>query len=344
LSLFIIKEVIMGEMTLNLDSIAVFFSYFLGKLDSKHQASEVNLGHLVYFAVNGLAMIGKLETVLSPEARANIIEWVYSHQTVEPEVGGFRYSGCRHTPSHKIEEMNLAVTFTSLAVLLLLKDDLSRVDTERILAGIRAVQNPLGAFRAQIIDSEYDVRFTFCAAAIMRMLGRTNGVDIEKAIDFILKCQSYEGGFGWVPGDEAHGGATYCAVASLAVWGALDRIRDRRLLAHWLSRRQDGGFNGRTMKPGDTCYSFWVGSPIVILGWYDQIVNKRDLIDFIARNYCTSKFRANSERYPDLTHTHFSLAGLSFLGFPGIKGIDPILGIVKEVLSERVLFRSSTQL
>ena len=36
-------------------------------------------------------------------------------------------------------------------------------------------------------------------------------------------CQTYEGGFAGVPWSEAHGGYTFCAVASLALLGSLHR-------------------------------------------------------------------------------------------------------------------------
>lgn len=43
------------------------------------------------------------------------------------------------------------------------------------------------------------------------------GIDAAAALTYIRSCQSYEGGFGLWPGAEAHGGSTYCAVATLAL-------------------------------------------------------------------------------------------------------------------------------
>jgi len=66
---------------------------------------------------------------------------------------------------------------------------------------------------------------------------------------------------------------------------------------HWLVNRQidgekdKGGFNGRVNKPGDTCYSFWAGGALDILGgikytsaeWiagiFSHILNILDLVD-----------------------------------------------------------------
>ena len=41
------------------------------------------------------------------------------------------------------------------------------------------------------------------------MLGFDSTVfDIDKAVRFIMSCYNYDGGFGLLPGQESHGGAT----------------------------------------------------------------------------------------------------------------------------------------
>lgn len=37
------------------------------------------------------------------------------------------------------------------------------------------------------------------------------------AAEYLLQCQSYEGGFGGEPGSEAHGGYNFCTLASLLI-------------------------------------------------------------------------------------------------------------------------------
>ncbi|KAJ6892193.1 hypothetical protein NC651_025405 [Populus alba x Populus x berolinensis] len=37
------------------------------------------------------------------------------------------------------------------------------------------------------------------------MLEDWSGMDREKTKEYILKCQSYDGGFGMIPGSESHG-------------------------------------------------------------------------------------------------------------------------------------------
>jgi hypothetical protein len=77
-----------------------------------------------------------------------------------------------------------------------------------------------------------------------------------------------QGGLGGEPGNEAHGGYTYCGLAALALLGELNVLDISRLEA-WMAQRQtpiEGGFNGRTNKLTDGCYSFWVGAAFALLG------------------------------------------------------------------------------
>lgn len=328
-------------MELNVEEIARYLGFLTKGLPSAYESQEINLNNLVYFAINGLAIIGKLDAVFTQEEKQAVIDWVYSHQVEAPELGGFRPSGCHYTPHHTVEETHLAMTYSSLAILLILGDDLKRVDTPRVMATLKAMQLPSGSFMGHPLRCENDMRFVFCAAALTRILGTNGDIDIEKAIQYTLDCQTYEGGFAHQPGEEAHGGATYCAVAALSLWGALDRIKDKKMLAYWLSQRQEDGFNGRTHKDTDTCYSFWIGSPLRVLGWYDDIVDKDRLTAFIFSNYKegSGQFRSNATAGPDIVHTHFSLSGLALAGYPGVVPIHPALGFVTEHIPEELRAR-----
>ena len=54
---------------------------------------------------------------------------------------------------------------------------------------------------------------------------------------FCVRCQTYEGGFGGEPGNEAHGGYAFCALAALVVLGAAGEA-DLPALALWCASRQ----------------------------------------------------------------------------------------------------------
>ena len=107
-------------------------------------------------------------------------------------------------------------------------------------------------------------------------------MDVEKATNFLLSIQSYEGGFAQNIGRESHGGSTYCALAALQLMGKLDVISEesRSRLIYWCLNRQQSGFNGRPNKPADTCYSFWVGASLTLLGAKD-FINKECNFSFL---------------------------------------------------------------
>ena len=40
--------------------------------------------------------------------------------------------------------------------------------------------------------------------------GRLDAVDVDAAIEYVLKCMNFDGGFGRVPGSESHAGQVSC--------------------------------------------------------------------------------------------------------------------------------------
>jgi prenyltransferase beta subunit len=103
--------------------------------------------------------------------------------------------------------------------------------------------------------------------AVARILNLLTPELVSGCVEYILRCQTYEGGFGGEPGNEAHGGYNYCGVASLLILRACRRC-DLRGLEHWLLQRQmklEGGFQGRTNKLVDSCYSFWQGAALAMV-------------------------------------------------------------------------------
>lgn len=128
-------------------------------------------------------------------------------------------------------------------------------------------------------DGEIDTRGTYTVISIARILNILTPELCEGVADFVLRCQTYEGGFGGEPGNEAHGGYNFCAVASLLILQESQRC-DVAALENWLVHRQmklEGGFQGRTNKLVDSCYSFWQGSAMAIV----EIIknNGSDLFD-----------------------------------------------------------------
>lgn len=190
------------------------------------------------------------------------------------------------------------MTYTALLTLILLGDDLSRVAKEPILKSLRKLQQPDGCFISCVTDPQSDLRFLYCAAAISHMLNDWSGFDRQAALRFIRECQTYEHGFARRPQYEAHGGTTYCGIATMGLMGGealsdqkaitrnvqdgeddaafQDRLSragfvDKEGTRQWCIGRQTTGFQGRINKPTDTCYSFWVGAPLAIMGSMDLV-------------------------------------------------------------------------
>eukprot|EP00429_Kryptoperidinium_foliaceum_P107984 CAMPEP_0176303000 /NCGR_PEP_ID=MMETSP0121_2-20121125/61677_1 /TAXON_ID=160619 /ORGANISM="Kryptoperidinium foliaceum, Strain CCMP 1326" /LENGTH=141 /DNA_ID=CAMNT_0017644537 /DNA_START=92 /DNA_END=514 /DNA_ORIENTATION=+ len=133
---------------------------------------------------------------------------------------------------------------------------------------------------------------------------------------FIVESRSYDAAFGMGPTCESHGGCTYCAVAALAMMGRLPALPDKDLLIDWCVKRQHFGFQGRIEKPMDSCYSFWVGASLDILG-VGMLIDGESCAQFLKQCEFTpvGGFQKFPEvQQPDLLHSYFSVCGLSLCG------------------------------
>ncbi|XP_076465459.1 geranylgeranyl transferase type-1 subunit beta-like [Babylonia areolata] len=298
---------------------------------------------LAYFALSGLDLLGALEEV--DKDKAAIIEWIYSLQVLpnESETNlsqcGFRGSSALGHSFHgkcadkaiPYDSGHVTMTYTALACLLILGDDLSRVNRSSVVTGLRSLQQPDGSFSCVPEGSETDMRFVYCACCVSYMLNDWSGVDREKTISYITSSLTYEGGVGQGPGAEAHGGPTYCSVASLVLMGALDTTlsgRQQAQLKRWCVMRQQSGFQGRPNKPVDTCYSFWIGATLKLLGMFDQtnyLFNRSFILS--TSSPVIGGFAKSPDDSCDPLHTYLGLCGLSLLGEPGLAALHPALNI-----------------
>lgn len=108
-------------------------------------------------------------------------------------------------------------------------------------------------------DGEIDVRSMYTILSIAKITNLLTNELINGCEDYLRKCQTYEGGFGGESFNEAHGGYNFCALASLLILNKTQYC-DVNSQIHWLVSRQmkyEGGFQGRTNKLVDSCYSFW---------------------------------------------------------------------------------------
>jgi len=295
---------------------------------------------LAYFAVSGLDVLGRLDDI--DNMRDDIINWVYNNlincDNDDKNRCGFRGSSTFKLesgdhPGHTHDFSHVAMTYTALAILVILGDDLSSINKENVAKGLRSLQLPDGSFKAAAEGGENDMRFLYCAAAISNFIGTRSGIDTEKAIEYALSSLSYEGGFGQGPWLEAHGGSTYCAVAALSLLDGLDRLpeRKRASLVRWCINRQITGFQGRPNKPEDTCYTFWLGATIKMLGMAD-FIDWKETQKFVltTESPLTGGLAKWADTHPDPLHTYLGLSGLA-LAEPSLcldlQPVDPALNI-----------------
>uniref|UniRef100_A0A7N0V576 Geranylgeranyl transferase type-1 subunit beta n=1 Tax=Kalanchoe fedtschenkoi TaxID=63787 RepID=A0A7N0V576_KALFE len=325
-----------------------FFQMMYQMLPTEYQGQEINRLTLAYFVISGLHLLGDLACV-DKEA---VIEWVLSFQahpqdkTAMSHGEFYGFCGSRTSQFPPIDNgvlsrncSHLASTYSALSILKIIGFDFSKLGAATILTSMKNLQQPDGSFMPIHIGAEMDVRFIYCAAAICSMLNDWSGMDRQRAMEYIAKCQSYDGGFGLVPGSESHGGATYCAVASLQLMGFIEddfllttqsaSIINFPLLLEWSLQRQsdDGGYQGRSNKDSDTCYAFWIGGTLKILG-AQEFMDRKALHDFLLT--CQTQYGGFSKfpsNLPDLYHSYYGISAFSLLGEPGLTPLCVELGI-----------------
>lgn len=308
-------------------SAALHQQWFTGllfrRLPSTMEALHSQRLLLMYFGALGGSISGAPwahRAVESGRMTAAIVAAI--QRCYDPHTGGFFAEPSDDfvgTPTLTMTHCALYV-LRSLHALRSAASDWLSLSTVRTFVSRCLVQRPSesrGAYAAFPESSEIDVRFTYSALMILFFISEVDRplrtdvyptiqmlaemvcsmMDVEEhqaTQSYVLRCWSpHEGAFGGAPWTEAHGGMTFCAVASLALLGwwtrndSFSRCVRRKTLSwcvqrhgcgpvaneeaiedewmHW-ERVGDGrGFQGRPNKPHDTCYTFWIGAAFSIL-------------------------------------------------------------------------------
>ncbi|CAB4056324.1 FNTB [Lepeophtheirus salmonis] len=216
---------------LDRESIRNFLLKGLRSLSSGYQNLDASRPWLMYWIVHSL------ELLRIPIPEAVIPDIILSLKHCHNSTGGF--GGGPGQISH------LAPTYAAVNTLCIIgtPEAWSIIDRQKLAEWLNSLRLSNGSFLMHH-DGEIDIRGVYCALS-----------------------NSHEGGFGPVPYMEAHGGYSFCAIAALSLFGDVSGIRLDKL-ARWTSKRQmklEGGFQGRTNKLVDSCYSFWQGAILPIL-------------------------------------------------------------------------------
>ncbi|XP_033097153.1 protein farnesyltransferase subunit beta-like [Anneissia japonica] len=286
----------------------------LKNLSESYQCLDASRPWLCYWILHSLELLGEK---ISEEHASQVAQFIGKCQ--HPE-GGFAGGPGQYA--------HLAPTYAAVLALATIgtKEAYEVVNREKLASFLMRMRSPDGGFLMHE-GGEIDVRGAYCAAVAARLTNIATTEMFEGTPEWIASCQTYEGGFAGIPGMEAHGGYTFCAVAALVLMGH-DRLCDTEALIRWLSNRQmrfEGGFQGRTNKHVDGCYSLWQGGvfPLIhkILNSYGDnavstkcwMFDQNALQEYIL--ICCQSLNGGlidkPGKVPDYYHTCYCLSGLS---------------------------------
>lgn len=307
---------------------ASFLLSNLAALPAPYQAMDASRPWLFYWSLAGLAFLGHEVSTYRDRLMSTV-------RPLQNPTGGFggghgQYSHCACSYA----------TILALAV----TGGLEVVDRKAMWHWLGTVKQASGGFR-MAVGAEEDIRGAYCAMTILTLLNlplelppaapaRQAGMTtfLDRLGEWVGKCQTYEGGIGGAPSNEAHGAYAFCALACLSIIDAPDisipKYLDIHSLTAWLAHRQttpEGGFQGRQEKLVDACYSHWVGgcwslleaalSPPTSRATHPDIWNRTALIRYLLT--CAQQpgkkggMRDKPSTRPDAYHTCYSIAGLS---------------------------------
>jgi geranylgeranyl transferase type-1 subunit beta len=191
-------------------------------------AGRVSLG---FFIVAALDLLSVLETSIQSSERTSWINWIYSCQVPS---GGFRgfpgtdLGSLRNEGNCHWDPASLPNTYLALLTLVILGDDLEKVERKECLQWLGKLQRANGSFgefqgeNGEVLGKD-DLRTCYCAAGIAYLLQADHDqlpFDEAALRRFVSNCQGHDGGFGQSPLLEGHSGLNFCAIAAL---GCLDR-------------------------------------------------------------------------------------------------------------------------
>ncbi|KAI8982165.1 terpenoid cyclases/protein prenyltransferase alpha-alpha toroid [Mycotypha africana] len=220
---------------------------------------------------------------------------------------------------------HLATTYAAVNAVAILgtPEAYALIDRRSLYQFLLRMKQPDGSFTMHE-GGEIDIRGSYCALSAAALTHLLTPELTENCIEFIQRSQTYEGGIGPYPGKEAHNGYTFCGLAAMEIVGGVHTL-DVDQLTTWCCGRQmqlEGGFQGRTNKLVDGCYSFWGAGDFPILKAEldrqqlqseDYLLDREALQEYILL-CCQSESGGLIDKPgkgPDFYHTCYCLSGLS---------------------------------
>lgn len=272
------------------------------------------------------------------------------------------------------QEAHLATTYAAISALLTIgtPEAFELIDRRGLYEYLLRMKQPDGSFTVHE-GGEMDIRGIYTALASAAMANVLSPRLTANCASWMASAQTYEGGFGGEPGNEAHGGYTYCGLASLVLCGGDTSMINLKSLTRWAARRQTtlaGGFQGRTNKLVDGCYSWWVGGVFPLLhelisgeksrSGGKWLFNQSELQKWLLV-CCQSPhggLRDKPGKGPDFYHTCYCLSGLSMaqnqpnqtrkdgefvagMGSNRLRATNPVFNVCDDKLERSIAFFGS---
>ncbi|KAJ3363192.1 hypothetical protein HDU91_003088 [Kappamyces sp. JEL0680] len=199
---------------------------------------------LVYWILQSLDL---LDIDMPLDVKERSVETLMACQHSE---GGF--SGGKGQLAH------LATTYAAVNALAIIgaESAFQCIDREKMYAFLMRMKQPDGSFRMHE-DGEIDIRGSYCALTAAILLNIVTPELVEGVAEFIVGCQSFDGGLAPFPGVEAHGGYTFCGLATMCVLKKLHLldtdmllIFNRNRLAEYIYKCCQAPGGGLRDKPG----------------------------------------------------------------------------------------------
>lgn len=282
-------------------------------LNEAYECLDCSRPWLCYWILHSLQILGER---LEDEEYSNIAGFLRKCQAPQGGFGG----GPGQLP-------HIATTYAAVSALCVIgtQEAYDVIDRKGLQSFLKSLRTEEGAFSMHV-DGEVDIRGVYCTIAVAKLTNVYTPEMFKGTETWVAKCQTWEGGFGGCPGMEAHGGYAYCGLAALVLLGKTNLFHLKSLL-RWIVNRQmqlEGGFQGRTNKLVDGCYSFWQGGAFPLI---HAILSKEK--DVFNSNYWLFNQEALQEylliccQHPygglldkpkksrDMYHTCYALSGLS---------------------------------
>ncbi|XP_078000575.1 protein farnesyltransferase subunit beta-like [Glandiceps talaboti] len=286
----------------------------LKRLSDSYECLDASRPWLCYWILHSLYLLGEQ---VSAEQATSVAKFIKRCQHPDGGFGGGP-GQCPH----------LAPTFAAVNALCTLgtQEAYDVIDRPKLQNFLMKMRHRDGSFSMHE-GGEVDIRGAYCAAVAAQLSNVATPQLFDGSAEWIAGCQTYEGGFSGMPGLEAHGGYSFCGFGALVILGH-EKLCDIESLLRWTVNRQmkfEGGFQGRTNKLVDGCYSFWQAGVLPLihrvlsmqgdeaLGAENWMFDQGALQEYIL--ICCQHFAGGLIDKPgkarDHYHTCYTLSGLS---------------------------------